>query len=196
MKDNTPYYDRPRTEIVREQNCMEAILASAPSVSYLWEAFGGLAVTAQVLRHRFPEAKQEAVDLDKRCVDEYNSKMNPAARCQLGDALDWLRLNPLPGGAGVSLDFNKFTVMDVSGKRNKWKSNLVDLVVKSGPSWVQLTDSAVRYLHLNWSRYGCRDQSLSAYLEVLGRALKEKWGLEIDVKANHHAATYLLLKPK
>lgn len=199
MKDNTPYRERPQGQIVAEQECMRAIFARAAPVSFIFEAFGGLGKTAQIMAQRFPTTRILAADIDAGCVEAYNLDMAETyADCINSDALkllktvDFRRL-PAEHDWGASLDFNRFTIMDVFGRReSQWKVDLIEAVVERGPRWIQLTDSAVRYLHFHHKRYGC-ELDPNDYIRKLATALHERWGLNYVVHRSFYAASYLLL---
>jgi hypothetical protein len=197
MKDDSPYWTRHPKEIAREQACMRAVFRHAREVPMVFEAFGGIGVTAQVLIEAWPGVHIIATDLDAKCVEQYNAHGWALARSQVGDAVVVAKALYVPGGSpwGASLDYNKFTIMDLHGRSSgRWKVELLREVMERKPAWVQITDSAIRYLHLNWERYGCDDKGLDAYLAVLGKALYEQFGLVLKSEAHHSAATYILLE--
>lgn len=196
MRDDTPYHLRPPTEVKREQACMREIFQKAPEAGYIYEAFAGMAVTAEVLRERFPRSVIVATDLDAQCVDTYNEAGYGTAFQQ--DALDWVKKN-LPDEAhhwGVSLDYNKFTLMDLRGDpgRANWKQALLKAVIKSRPAWVQITDSACRYLHLNAVRaYGMDGPDFPAYVDKFQSHIYDLgWRYDLRAVSKHHAASYML----
>lgn len=196
MKDNTPYRERPQGQIAREQECMRAIFAHAPPIDFIFEAFGGLGITAQVMSERFPQATILSADLDAGCVDLYNQTLkHTKANCIQSDArtlLSTIRNFPV---WGASLDFNRFTIMDVFGRpESQWKVDLIEAVLDHRPAWVQLTDSAVRYLHFHYKRYGC-NLDREDYIQTLCCALDERWGLKLAAHSQFYAASYLLLTP-
>jgi len=195
MKDSTPYRERPVTEIAREQECMRAVFAYATPVPFIFEAFGGLGKTAQVMTERFPEVVITAADLDEECVKTYNKLGLAHAICYPMDALDLLKTLKFkePGLWGASLDFNRFTILDVYGRREgRWKIDLIEAVVERKPTWIQITDSAVRYLHLNYQKYYCQN-NIDSYIQTLVEAMTERWGLYRVTHRNYYAASYLLL---
>jgi len=197
MKDNTPYRERPQREITREQQCMRVIFARAQPVDFIFEAFGGLGMTAQVMSEQFPVAKILASDLDADCVEIYNKELSWAhADCIQSDALALFKtIRNFPNRWGASLDFNRFTIMDVFGrKESQWKVDLIEAVVERQPTWIQLTDSAVRYLHLNAKRYGCNPDPVD-YIHTLSQSLYERWGLNYVIHSGFYAASYILLTP-
>lgn len=199
MRDDTPYHLRPASEVKREQACMRAIFGKAPDVDYIWEAFAGMGVTAEVLRDRFPRAIIEATDLDEECVQTYNEKGYGTAFQE--NALSHLkRVIPQPARAwGISLDYNKFTIFDLQGVREvtgeRWKLDLFRRVLAAEPAWIQLTDSACRYLHLNWRNYGLPKNDIGDYVDALWGAVRAQPGgrpYDLVDWAKHHAASYHL----
>lgn len=194
MRDDTPYHQRPPTEVAREQACMREIFAEAPPVDYIWETFAGTGVTAEVLRERFPRATINATDLDAQCVQTYNEKGYGTAFQE--DATAFLKRLPEPARSwGVSMDYNKFTLYDLMGRGERWKVELLRRVLALDPVWVQLTDSACRYLHLNWHRYGlpaCDMRHYTSELEARVREQPRGRSYWLDCSSRHHAASYHL----
>lgn len=194
MRDDTPYRERPPAEVQREQDCMRAIFAVAPPVDRVFEAFGGLGRTAEVLVQRFPDVRVDSWELDAECVRRYNALGMSRAWCNWGDATvaaqSW---NPAESW-GASLDFNRLTVMDLRGRRSgRWKVELMDILVSRGPLWFQLTDSAAPYIHLNWERYGLRSPSMVEYCRTLAREVRRRYpGYRRAAVAGHRSATYFL----
>jgi len=196
MKDDTPYRERPQGQIAAEQRCMAAIFAHATPVDFIFEAFGGLGNTAQIMHERFAQAVILASDLDAGCVDIYNEKFKSNhANCVQSDALALLRTVQNFPHWGASLDFNRFTIMDVFGRpETKWKTNLIEAIIERRPDWIQITDSAARYLHFHYQRYGCK-LDISDYIYTLSQAMNERWGLNYVTHCGFYAANYLLLTP-
>lgn len=174
---------------------MRAIFARAPGVNFIFEAFGGLGITAKVMVERFPNAHILAADLDGECVELYNSVLSKNANCIQSDALDLLRTVQNFPPWGASLDFNRFTIMDVFGRpEGKWKTDLIEAVIERRPAWIQITDSAVRYLHFHHRRYGCKPDP-EDYIQTLSQAMDDRWGLNYVTHSSFYAASYLLLTP-
>lgn len=195
MRDTTPYHERPPGEVERERHCMARILEHARDVDTVFEAFSGMGVTSQVLHSRFPRAMMWGCDLDKTCADTFNRKFNPPHFCQHGDVMDVLPQLDLRPPWGASLDFNRFTLLDLRTSRTPWKRKLVEQVVDRRPRWVQITDSAVGHLHLNWGNYGLVGSSLMLYVMALSSELSPL-GLRLVGYQWHSRATYLLYTTK
>ena len=195
MRDDTPYRERPASEIEHERKCMCSIFAAAPPVSFIYEAFGGIGKTAQVLAELFPKVEVLSSETDAQCVKIYNdSRPTKRISCIHTDAQTLLSgIRQPPNKWGASLDFNRFTLMDLEGRREgKWKVDLIAAVMERKPAWIQVTDSAIRYLHLNYERYGCKNTP-KAYHTKLGHAFNKRWGLELAAVNHYFAASYLLL---
>ena len=180
-----------------KQACLRALYERAPEVSAIWEAFGGIGVQAEVLRERWPQAFICATELDEECVEEYNR--NGWGECTLSDCLTWLRLSVMGSKQrwGISLDYNRFTILDLWGRRSGWqfKVELLQEVVARRPAWIQLTDTAVHYLRLNWQTYKLPSQELSDYVIALSTELERRFGYKVTAYRNRHTSTYLLLEP-
>ena len=195
MRDDTPYRERPASEIEHEQKCMRSIFAAAPPVSFIYEAFGGIGKTAQVLAERFPKVEVLSSETDAECVKIYNANSRTERiKCVHTDAMTLLSAIRQPANRwGASLDFNRFTLLDMKGRREgQWKVELIAAVMERKPAWVQVTDSAIRYLHLNYEKYGCANTP-SSYHNKLARAFEKRWGLKLWCASYYHAASYLLL---
>lgn len=196
MKDNTPYRTRPPSEIEHERCCMRDLFRSAPVVPLIYEAFGGIGLAARIWLVQFPQTTVISSDLDKKCVDQYNAMRLPNAHCSHVDALVSLQETILPKEWGASLDFNKLTIFDLRGrKEGKWKIQLLEEVFKRSPTWVQFTDSAVRYLHLNWHRYQLPKNNLVDYISAVSQELHERYHYSITTYSNYYAASYFLCQP-
>lgn len=197
MNDETPYHTRPPTEIEQERCCLETIFAAAPPANFIFEAFGGVGLAAGIWARKFPRARVESWDLDERCVELYNADpdKHPNARCYRGNSMvAALQLRMERRSWAASLDFNKFTVMDLWGRKSgKWKVDLLRTLVGKGPKWFHITDSAAPYLHLNWKRYGLEERDLAAYVLLLANEVTKLWpDYRLEKWDAHHAASYLL----
>lgn len=205
MTDLTPYHERPPSEIAREVACMDFVLTQARPVPLVFEAFGGTGETAQVLRSRVKPDGIRAFDLDAMCVATYNARHGGRAfRATKGDALAGFRSlsrwRHEREHWGASLDYNKFTLLSLthpSGPQS-WKRELLREVLAQNPTWIELTDSAIRYLHLNFKSYGLRSPTLSSYLARVAEAVNQitasSYTYHIAAAAHHSAASYLLLQ--
>ncbi len=197
MRDDTPYRERPAAEVAREQACMRQIFSAADSVDLIYEAFGGTGVTAEVLRERFPKVLLKAGDLDLECCKIYRERVSRPRTCLCIDAQCGLEVyaEELRGSSwGASLDYNRFTILNLRRSPPDWKYKLLNRVMRLQPRWVQVTDSAVYYLHLNWSRYGLTDASPQSYIDQVSTEMRKRWGLELVDWAHHRAAAYVLYR--
>src|SRR4051812_7833479 len=120
MLDTTPYRDRPKAEIAQEVSCMRQIFEKAAPVKLIYEAFGGTGETARVLAKQFPEAKIVAFDLDGPCVRAYNRKGHGKAN-KLDALVGLLEMERPTVEWGASLDYNRFTILDLERKEGAWK---------------------------------------------------------------------------
>jgi hypothetical protein len=205
MRDDTPYRDRPATERAHEVRCMRALLGHAPRVDFIWEAFGGLGETGSVLRELQPWASVQASELDLDCAEAYNARHGAGLSggnlpCLHTDAMSYFQqhIGPKPNAEpwAASLDFNRLTIMDLRGRPSgRWKVELLAAVLDRRPRWAQVTDSAVRYLHLNWQRYGLRRPRPDSYARAVSREVEKRWGYVITHHEHYHAASYYLLEP-
>jgi hypothetical protein len=197
MSDTTPYSTRPAGERAREAECFRAILRTAPEVSAVLEAFGGIGDTTAVLRERFPKAHIYATELDPATASAHRERFahDPLTGLVGYDCLeaDWTRLAAPYGDAfGVILDYNLCTL-----KRLQDPDGFVQRIMRTFPlgnaSWVTVTDAAIAKLHLNHASYGTHD--LESYKYKLANTLCEllpgRW--EFNEEAHHSRAMYLRL---
>jgi hypothetical protein len=194
MKDDTPYHHRPMSEIERKRLCKTFIFEQLPPVDHIFEAFGGVGFTGQVLAQACPRARLWAVDLDKGCVEQYNHRLDGRGKAVVGDAADFIGCWDKTNWA-ASLDFNKFTLLDLT-ERVCWRTALIDEVVSHQPQWIHIGDSACKYLHLNWKQYGMNNNRLLTYLAKLDLFMSQIWGYWIWRVGRHHGAAQILLRPR
>lgn len=191
MKSTTPYWTRPASQRDHKARCMGSILSRATPVPLIYEAFGGIGITATILSRLFPYSKIRSFDIDKKCVQFYNDQHIQNARALCEDSLLGFRTLKPTGEWAASLDFNLFTILDITRKRNR-SYPLLASVVERRPRWIQLTDSAVKYLHLNYESYGLKASNSEHYVARLNKELGERWGLEHVAHEGSTSATYLL----
>jgi hypothetical protein len=193
VRDDTPYRTRPPSERAHERRCMEELLGRAEAVPTIWEAFGGVGDTGEVLRRLMPGATVYASELDLDCCLEYRRRHGKDS-CTHGDSLERARRLQPQGPWAASLDFNRLTIMDLRGRREGgWKVDLINEVLARGPRWCQITDSAVRYLHLNAvHRYGLPTAERADYVQAVAEAVRARWNYRLQCYTGYHAATYLL----
>jgi len=202
MTDKTPYYSRPAKERAREAACMRHVLAGAEAPDVIVESFGGIGMTAQIMRDFWPGASIYSSDLDTACAQEWNAKLqtqNPLRYCDNDDALSVLqKLAPTiqpPQKVGVSLDFNRLTLLDLEkGREDDWRLELIGEVLELRPSWIQVTDSACSKLHLNWRSYGLERPGFIDYINKLDEWWQQRTKYKMMAVARHHAASYYRLE--
>ena len=169
---------------------MREVLATAEPVEMIWEAFGGTGQTARVIRELHPGARLLATELDGACALEYNRNVR-GGHCMVGDAREAIRELRPPASWGVSLDYNRFTLLDLRGRREgRWKLDLLEAVVSKDPRWIQFTDSAICYLKTNFRSYGLKSPDPQAYDDLVYRELHRRWGMVPGRRAAHSRATY------
>jgi hypothetical protein len=194
VRDDTPYHERPPREIAQEAACMAKIFAKAKPVDVIYEAFGGIGATAEVLRRRFPKAQMWAFDIDAQCCQMYNRAGDGRMWCAQMDALAGFEKLHLSGNFGAVLDFNRFTLLDFARPAGRWKRHLIQAVLAREPRWFEITDSAVCYLSTNWRRYSLAENSLQAYVDKFKVEIQKQWGYTLRDYAAHRAATYMLFE--
>ena len=169
-------------------------MEQVPQVDHIFEAFAGVGIVGQLLAAACPRAQIWAVDLDEACVQRYNEALAGRGKAVVDDATEYIATWNKPNWA-ASLDFNKFTLVDVTA-RVCWRTALIDEVVTHRPRWLHIGDSACKYLHLNWKGYGIRDGHILTYLNKLDALASELWGFWIWRVGRHNGAAQMLLLPK
>lgn len=199
MRSDTPYSESPRNQPDAKRECMRRIFQQAKQVPIIYEPFGGTGLTAGVLLELFPKSKLIALELNAGCAEIYNARhvSSKRAKCEVGDGIAGLkRIEPQvsPYYWGVSLDWNQFTVSDLNRASGEWKIQLIDSVLKLKPAWIQVTDTAVAYVHTNWKKYGMKSKERDGYFKVLDRRFKTRFGLKLKQYACRRAAAYVLFE--
>lgn len=195
MTDRTPYSTRPASEVARERECMRSIFASASYPETIWEAFGGVGVTGQVLHERFPRAVLVASELDLQCTKNYNELGIGVCRCM--DARQFYQEVYRHGTnkCAVSLDFNRLSLLDVRGRPGaEWKVKLLGDVLQTADVWVQVTITGSSHMHLHWQKYDLPRPDLGLYIEAFGREVQTRWNRRLVAHASHYSASYLLFE--
>lgn len=193
MKDDTPY-DQPLRVLAQKQISMEWVFREAPSVDYIFEAFGGLGITTLEIAARFPKTPIISVEADTGCVEKARVR---TAGCRVthiqGDALISMRTWAPPGLRGISLDFNQFTLLDLV-TRSGWRKLVLREALKLYPMWLHLTDTSRSKLHLHWKRYGLENGDYFTYINALDDWFQDNANMRIMRGARRHTSNYLLLQ--
>lgn len=195
MKDDTPYHLRPAGEVSREAACKSYLFGRAQQVADIFEAFAGTGMAAGILLEAQPGARLSSVDLDPECVDAYNRRhQGSSATAVVGDASEFIQNWSPTGPWGATLDFNRFTLLDLTGRLN-WKTALIDEVIIRRPDWIHITDSAAKYLHMNWRSYGLEDAEFLSYVRKLDWWINSLWGYSIVRSSRHSNACHTISVP-
>ena len=99
----------------------------------------------------------------------------------------------------MSLDFNQCTALDL--RRDGFQRDTLRQAIALKPLWIQLTDSAIGKLHINWPSYGLRGWDKNdkmagriAYWCEVWSAVNAQWPSRLVRVAHHSAASYLLFE--
>ncbi|UQS95110.1 hypothetical protein Pam3_39 [Pseudanabaena phage Pam3] len=203
MTQTTPYSARPERERAEEARCFREVLTGASVREMIYEAFGGIGMTAALMQELFPGAYVVSAELDAECVRQYRLGVDTSrASIHHGDTLGILsRVFERPDQFcmdAASLDYNRCTLLDLQNPKS-FQANLIRRVADLGPTWIQYTDSSIGKLHLNWRSYGlaCYDDRPSAWVAYnlnLNRWFKTNIGYKIVAQARHSAASYYRLE--
>lgn len=191
MKQDTPYRELSGAEQSRELVCMRTVLADAAAPKLIYEAFGGVGMTAALMRELWPRAAIHSWELDPQCVEVYRARKLPNATITKGDTR-YAGFTKLFDAA--SLDFNQFTILDLTRRAGKFQFDLIGAALRPKPKWLQLTDSAVSHLHLNWAKYDIGGPVWEEYVQRLSAAMTERFGYRIVSSAHHRRASYFRLE--
>lgn len=203
MTQTTPYRDRPERERAEEARCFREVLKGAYQPNTIYEAFGGIGMTAKLMQELFPGAYVASAELDEECVQRYRLGVDmDRASIHHGDTRELLQDRfEVPDGLGMhaaSLDYNRCTLLDLRNPKS-FQHHLIKRVAELGPKWIQYTDSSIGKLHLNWSSYGLaswtdRNQGWAVYTAKLSKWLKFEIGYEVVLMSRHSAASYYRLE--
>lgn len=192
VRQDTPYSERPSSEQDCELDCMRQVLGDAAVPHIVYDALGGTGMVANLMHELWPGSVIYSWELDGRCVRRYRARRLPRAFVFQGDTLD----AGVPGFDAAVLDFNLFTLLDLTrGNRGQFQKALLEKVFQRHPKWVELTDSAVPRLHLNYRSYGLAEPDWERYCDLLSYRLDADWGYRIVSRSHHHAASYYRLEP-
>lgn len=192
MRQTTPYRALGVSEHARELACVREVLADAAPPTLIYEAFGGVGMLAAFMSRQWPAAQIRSWELDAECVAMYRARQLPNATVTRGDTRFAFCTASFDA---ASIDFNQFTLLDLTRLTGRFQSDLLTMVCKRRLKWVQLTDSAVSHLHLNWARYGLERANWEEYVGQLNRALKARFNYHIVRSAHHRRASYFRLEP-
>lgn len=159
------------------------------------ELFGGAGVFRTELGRHFPHFRGLHVSWDHslKCVEALREKF-PASDVRCVDSFTY----PIPRAMWslISADFNTWTFLKY--KNRKDYADVTARIFLAGADFVQLTDSAVNKLHLNWRAYarefGVEAERMSPadYICELGDHFAEFYGYSLVSAAYHTGASYLL----
>lgn len=200
MTQTTPYRTRPERERDAEAACFAKVLSRATAPSFIYEAFGGIGMVTRILLDRFPEARLSAAELDSECVEIWRRDvLDTRAKIVHEDTCQLLqRLVPEPNTAAV-FDFNRCTLMDLL-KSGSFQSQLLRAATtKLHPKWIEVTDSSVGKLHLNWRSYGLdgydyRETAWGLYSDKVADWFQTSLGYRMTARSHHWAASYYMLE--
>jgi hypothetical protein len=153
----------------------------------LFEFFGGLGRVTRMAMEVFPGVPIETWDMDDRCCEELRS-IGGGVEVRTGDSLSDLVVTER---SGVLMDFNVWTVL----KARTVYADVMDRVMAARPRWVQVTDSALSKLHLNYASYGAAAGTWDSYREVLREWARAKGWVLVGEERAHHKTVMVLFKP-
>lgn len=194
MKLDTPYTSRPSWEQAQEYQCMKFVLrdATLPVRGTVFEAFGGIGMTASLIHELWPSAVIESCEISEECAGQYRQREIPSATIHVQDCREVLRSGLRFDAA--SLDFNRFTLLDLERPSGAFHREVLTAVFAGSPRWVQLTDSAINKLHLNAYAYGMKTSFREEYTELLSAAFRQRCGYSVVAMASHRGASYYRLE--
>lgn len=186
-------------DIRRERECYRQLFSifSAPFASVL-EIFGGAGILREVLGEQKlvdDGTRHEAWDYSERCVD-YLAQTFPLSAVRRVDSFN----EPIENGWElISADFNSWTFLRYA-KQTPYQK-LTTRLFESGAAYVQLTDSAVNKMHLNWTHYSRvfgreigTDAPLLDYMSHLDVNFRARFNYSLLRVAHHANASYLLFQ--
>lgn len=184
----------------REAECFRVLLREVGPVDFALETFGGAGPFRTVAEEEGvigPGTVHESWDFSADCVAHLKERF-PGSRVRHLDSFE----TPVPGGADIiSADFNTWTFLKYS--REKPYRKMTDRLFAAGPEWLQITDSAVNKLHLNFRSYAralLREgdaeelKNPADYIHALALYFFAAKGYGLRKAAYHHGAAYYLFR--
>lgn len=189
-------------ETRREGECFRRLFAPmAGRETYdVLELFAGIGLFASLLDELQMIHSHEAWDYSEACIERLKG-LRPHSKLHVADSFE----RAIGYGAYnlISADFNSWTLRKfVEDKRYR---AVTDRIFKAGSQYVQLTDAAVGWVHLNAPTYRrCFDrvgfepvnwtETPSAYLREVAAMLAQHYGYGIVRIAWHSRAGYMLFR--
>jgi len=184
----------------REEGCFAHLLSAipAPVSGKILETFGGIGLfrsVAESLGLFGPETEHECWDFSADCVAHLRAKFPGSVVCHV----DSFAESVPPGLVLLSADFNTWTFLKY--QREEAYKKMTDRLFDAEPEWLQLTDSAVNKLHLNYRSYakalGLKDAELvrdpEGYIQSVAYSFADR-GYGLRAAAYHNGAAYYLFQ--
>lgn len=187
MKDSQPAWQLPDKEESSNVDAVIRLLSDrAPRPTKLYEFFGGLGGVTKAVMKLYPGVPIQTWDADERCYETL--KAIEGVEAIWSDSL--IACRPTPG-SGVLMDFNLWTILRAEDQYER----VMQRVFSSGAAWVQLADSALGKLHLNFKAYGLEDSSWESYRGAVKEWARSKGWVLAGSEQSHHKTVMLLFRP-
>jgi hypothetical protein len=173
-------------DVRRQAMCLKKIFQSLPRVRSVAEYFGGVGFCSKLI-HEIVKPKQHYIfDIDPFCV----AHLKHMTRDWVGASVT---SDQFQGGIDLHcFDFNMFTFVKFSSK--SVENQILDAALIHQPRYIQITDSAVNKLHLNYKSYGLANSRPQGYFKAFSDSAYERWGYSVTRAYYHVGAAYLLLE--
>lgn len=187
MKDDQPAWKLSVKDETRNGEAVKTLLSrSAPAPKRIVEFFGGIGGVTRVAREMYPCTPLITWDKDDRCVETLREI--EGVEVIQGDSLEEALVKE---GDGVLMDFNLWTLLRA---RSVYKG-VMERVFASRPTWVQVADSSLGKLHLNYASYGLESKDPEGYYGEVKKWVRELGFALVDREKAHHKTVMLLFLP-
>lgn len=183
MSDSSPAWQiKPRDEVANAE-ILRRLFDGLKAPKRVVEFFGGLGKTTKVIRQMWPQVPIQSWDLDSTCI----RFLKKVERCEViqGDSLSDCVVNP---GDGVLMDFNLWTVKRAEGNY----ADVMKRTFEARPAWVEVADSAMGKMHINFASYGLAKASRIDYIHLVSNWVVQ-YGYRLGRYEVNHVRTMTFL---
>jgi hypothetical protein len=191
-------------DVQQEARCFAAIfdklVAEKLPTGRVLEVFGGVGMSALLLRKRVKIAEHYLDERDPECLKQLRALFKDVPGVSVHEVKDWTEV-PVPKRvSGVVLDFNSFTALQYL--RSEKLRAALGKIFEAKPAWIVMTDSAISKFHINLPYYkkeeglnlnGGKRPTYDDYVAAFSKVLSRAVGYKISHWQRHRRAGYFLL---
>lgn len=174
-------------------------IKSKSGIDRVVELFGGIGRSTVIIQNELEPCEHVVYDISDVMVEHLSQLFGWRQAIHVGklDSLQALVDGMKLDADFVSFDINHFTIRSLY--KEQTITDALRQVFASTPSFVELTDLALPYLHLNKKLYsqlsGCGVDDFSDYIYALSQIIESRWGYGITFVAHHSNVAAILLEP-